>query len=1082
MKSIIATVTLTLMMAGCGGSPAPSYDLLIAGGNVYDGSGAAGRVADIGIRDGSIAFIGDAKPHQAERVVDASGLIVAPGFIDMHSHAELHLDYGRDAAPYLFQGITTGVLGVDGGGSVDIAAQMDQWSSGGIGINALTYVGHGQIRREVMGNDDRAPTPDELQQMRDLVRGAMDAGAFGLSTGLFYTPGTYADTDEVIELTRVAAGYPGALYDTHDRDLGAAYRGVGYDASVQEGIRIAEATGIRAIFSHYNLQGSHNAGRADVAARYINDARRRGVDVWAAQHPYTATQSSLRAYTIPPWAFAGGQEAMLARFADPSIREEISAATDEMLETRGGADKILLVDERPGLNGITLLQYAQLHELPVDAAVREILAGGNATVMNLDLYDAANTRQLATEPWMMTCTDGRTPKPEQTIAHPRTFGAFPMKYRLYTRDEPLLDLATLLRGFSGLAADFLGLPDRGYLREGYRADVVVFDPDKYSDQATYESPQELAAGMRYVLVNGRLAIDEGLLTTNLGGEVIRRPGVKQPAADRVLLNGRIFTVDDERPWAEAVVVRNGRFAFVGDSAGALAMAGGGANVTDLGGRMVIPGLVDAHTHPGGMGRYAEPGTLDTSSKPALLESIRDYANDNPDLDWIEMCCWPLSMFDMGRKGPHKRDLDAVVADRPLWLVSDIQHSIWVNSAALELMGIDRDTPDPHPGVSMYVRDENGEATGWVKEKASRKYRLAFFDVDERRNRAGIHRFLMHLRDLGVTTLMDGGNSYYSDQVYGWLAEMDAAGRLPVRIEGTHHLFLPGQHRSAVADLNKLQRKYAGNRLTINTVKIHFDGSNENRTGAVLEDYSDDPGNRGDTVLDTAGLTAFIGELNDAKIDLHLHTVGDRAVRIALDATAAAREAAGGDLYTRVALSHLDIIDPEDYARFRPLNITAQYTPFWHGSNFDDPTRAALGEERYARTLIARPLFDDGANVSFSSDVTSLAGIGVSNPFLGMQIAHNRQYPQDSATAAWGPAVPRGPASEQLPLEMVIRAFTLGGAYQLRREHDLGSIETGKIADLVVLDKNLFEVDRNDIQHVRPSAVMMDGDIVAGQLP
>jgi predicted amidohydrolase YtcJ len=415
------------------------------------------------------------------------------------------------------------------------------------------------------------------------------------------------------------------------------------------------------------------------------------------------------------------------------------------------------------------------------------------------------------------------------------------------------------------------------------------------------------------------------------------------------------------------------------------------------------------------------------------------------------------------------------------LTSNIGHSIWVNSKALELMGVDRNTPDPHPGVSFYVRDAEGNPNGWIKEKAFRRYRVEFFPVDRDKNRSGIATFLDFLVSHGVTTLMDAGNTYYSDEVYEYISELDRAGELPLRYEGTYHIFLPGQEHGAIAGLKKLRRKYEGDRLKLRTVKIHFDGSNENRTGAVLEPYSDDPGNRGDTVLNTDQLRDFILALSENRFDLHLHTVGDRAVRIALDATEAAEAATAGQLHTRVAVSHLDIIDPADYPRFKKLGVTAQYTPSWHGSNFNDPVLNALGEERYARTLIARPLFDDGANVSFSSDATSMSGAyGMSgaNPYLGMQVAHNRQYPQD---VVGGTPEIRGPESERLPMELVIRAYTLGGAYQLRMEDDLGSIETGKLADLVVLDRNLFEIDRYDIQNARPVAVIMEGEIVRGAL-
>ena len=518
------------LLAACSRSPVEdggtvvAVERLFAGGLVYDGSGRAPVAADVGISDGRIVFVGDAAASRvaADETFDVAGQWVTPGFIDAHSHAVLDADYGRDASPYLKQGITTVVLGMDGF-SGDVAERVNLWRTNGIGTNGLLFIGHNTVRTEVMASEDRPPTPAELETMRALVRRGMEAGAFGLSTGLFYVPGTYASTDEVIELARTAAAFDGAIYDTHDRDLGAVYQGVGYDASVREAIRIGEESGLRVIFSHYNLQGAHNYGRAAVGAKHINDARERGVDVWAAHHPYTATQSNLRSYTIPDWASAGGRDAMLARFDDPQQSAEIKVATNAMLDIRGGAGKLLFADPQPDLNGKTLADVARERELSPADAVQQILRRDDAVIMNLELYDHANTRILAQEAWMMTCTDGRTPQPDQAITHPRTFGAFARKMRLFVFEDPVITPEFAVRSFSGLAADFYRLPDRGYLREGYIADLVVLDPDRYRDRATFEEPLLHTEGVTHVLVNGTFAIRDGDLTGALAGVPLMRP-------------------------------------------------------------------------------------------------------------------------------------------------------------------------------------------------------------------------------------------------------------------------------------------------------------------------------------------------------------------------------------------------------------------------------------------------------------------------------------------------------------------------------------------------------------------------------
>jgi len=367
-----------------------------------------------------------------------------------------------------------------------------------------------------MGEADRAPTLMEMSALEDYVRRGMQQGALGLSTGLFYVPGTYAETSEVTALNAIAAEY-GGIYDTHDRDLGAVYNGIGYDASVREAIEIGERAGTPVIFSHFNPQGARNYGRASVGIQLIEQARARGVDVMAAQHVYTATQSNLRSYALPPWVAAGGRDAMLRRFDDPDIVARLNTETMEMLSIRGGAEKILFADQRPELNGRTLAQVASNWQLSIPQTVRRIMSEGNASVMNLELYDHQNTRRLAQEAWMMTCTDGRTPRADERATHPRTFGAFPKKMRHFVFEEDLLTPEFVIRSFSGLAADFYGLADRGYLREGYVAELVVIDPDRYRDLATFENPKLMSEGVVHLMVNGRFAIRDGEMTGELAG-------------------------------------------------------------------------------------------------------------------------------------------------------------------------------------------------------------------------------------------------------------------------------------------------------------------------------------------------------------------------------------------------------------------------------------------------------------------------------------------------------------------------------------------------------------------------------------
>lgn len=517
---------LALDLNACSPASADPADVLLIGGSVLDGTGSAAAERDVAITGDRISFIGDAAAAavQARDTLDVRGLLVTPGFVDMHSHAVLDEDYGRPGKAFLFQGITTVAKGVDGDGDSDVAARLGAWGRNGIGVNAFTYVGHGTIRRAVIGMADRAPSNEELAAMKAHVRKGMEEGAQGLSSGLFYLPANYAQTEEVIELNRIAAEYPGAIYDTHDRDLGAAYPSFGYLESIAEGIRIGEEAGTKVIFSHFNPQGAQNYGRAPEGAALIEEAQARGVDVRAAQHVYTATQSNLRSYTIPGWVVAGGDTAMVRRFDHPDTVAIIDRQTREMLAIRGGADKLLFADARPELNGRTLAQVAASWGLPAPEAARRILRERNAAVMNLDLYDTENTRYLAGKMWMMTCTDGRDPGPGQAITHPRVFGAFSKKLRDFALDDTVIELPFAVRSMTGLAADFLQWTDRGYLREGYAADIAVFDLAALRDLATYENPQQYAEGAVHVLVNGAFAIRDGESTGELAGRPLVRGG------------------------------------------------------------------------------------------------------------------------------------------------------------------------------------------------------------------------------------------------------------------------------------------------------------------------------------------------------------------------------------------------------------------------------------------------------------------------------------------------------------------------------------------------------------------------------
>ncbi len=584
------------------------------------------------------------------------------------------------------------------------------------------------------------------------------------------------------------------------------------------------------------------------------------------------------------------------------------------------------------------------------------------------------------------------------------------------------------------------------------------------------------------------AMQEGP-ATSISHHALKPSNSGKPHADWLLTGGKFYTVDDEQPWAQAVAIAKDMIIYVGDESGATKFVSKDTRVTDLGGRFVIPGIVDSHTHPGLMGIEQEAqldvnsNALGEAKKEDIPKAIKDYADSNPELEWIRMCCFSDSSY--GKAGPNKRDLDAVVPDRPVWITGDSAHSAWVNSKALKILGVDRNTPDPAPGVSLYARDKDGRLTGYLKELYW-KYGEGVFSIDRKVHEQGMMDFLDYMSQHGVTTLYDAGNESYDDRVYTFISKLDKEGRLPIRYEGTDEIFIPQHKESAIARLRRLQRTHSGNRLHFNTIKLYMDGTNETRTAALLEPYVDDPENSGKTTVTAAELRDFLLELDEVKIDLHIHVIGDRGVRTILDAVEAARKAVDGELYPRVTIAHLQLIDPTDFPRIKALGVIANYTPHWHVSNPDVSTKNALGEERNARIFSVKPLFDLGAVVTFSNDDWSFESM---SPFLGIQVGHNRQFPKEWVPFYLRPVVwlmgmndPHGPESERLDIELMIRGYTINGAYQLRMEDQIGSLEVGKLADLVVLDDNLFEMDRYKIHKVKPSAVIMEGKLIHGSVP
>jgi len=500
----------------------PEYDVRIRNGRVLDGDGNPWFEADVAIKGDRIAAVGRLADAGAVQVVDATGLLVAPGFIDTHTHAGRGLtDPVLSAAqPQLAEGITTVFVNPDGGGPVDLAAQREALLRDGLGVNAAQLVPHGSVREAVLGMQARLATPEELARMQELVRRGMEQGAWGLSSGPFYAPGSYSDTAELVALARVA-GELGGAYQSHIRDE-SDYT-IGVLAAVDEVIAVARGARLPAIVTHVKALGPSVWGFSMAIAEHIERARAQGLEVWADQYPYAASATGLAAALLPRWAQAGGREAVAARFADPATRAKIRDEVAANLERRAGADRIQFrrVADDPSIEGLTLAQVARARRVdPVDLAMTLLEKGGGPAIVSHAMLED-DVRLLMRRPWTMTASDGDLVPFGQGVPHPRSYGTFPRKLR-YALDEHVITLEDAVRSMTSLPARVFRVDGRGELRPGAFADLVVFDPALVRDTATFTKPHQLAEGMRDVFVNGRAAIRDGAFTDDRPGRVLRR--------------------------------------------------------------------------------------------------------------------------------------------------------------------------------------------------------------------------------------------------------------------------------------------------------------------------------------------------------------------------------------------------------------------------------------------------------------------------------------------------------------------------------------------------------------------------------
>lgn len=499
------------------------YDLLLRQAHVIDGSGTAPFLADVAVRAGRIAAVGPLAHAEARDTVDLSGLQLAPGFIDSHSHAAAGLTTEglSDGRALLAQGITTVVVNPDGSGAIDLVAQRRALLEHGLGVHVAQLIPHGAVRRAVLGMSDRAPDAGEQDRMRTLVRAGMEAGAVGMSSGPYYAPGSYADTDELAALATVVAEFDG-VHQSHIRDEGDFT--IGLLAAVDELIEISRRTGVIGVVSHIKALGPSVWGLSPEVVERVERAREDGLRIFADQYPYEASATSLSGALAPRWALAGGADSLLARARRPADRDRLKADMAANLERRGGADRVQFRRHGPdpSVEGRTLAQVSEERGRdPVDVALEMLLVGGAGIVsFNMDEDDVV---RFMRQEWTMTASDGEYVALGDGVPHPRAYGTFPRRIAVYAVERGVTDVPAAIRSMTDLPARVYGLVGRGLIRPGMAADLVVFDLDRLHSPATYTDPHQYAEGVVHLLVDGRFAIRDGEFTGGRHGTVLRRP-------------------------------------------------------------------------------------------------------------------------------------------------------------------------------------------------------------------------------------------------------------------------------------------------------------------------------------------------------------------------------------------------------------------------------------------------------------------------------------------------------------------------------------------------------------------------------
>jgi N-acyl-D-amino-acid deacylase len=521
----IALLPVLLFFASPSRATGPEYDVVIINGRIVDGTGNPWLYGSVAIKGDRIIKVGAVDAQRAARVIDAKGMIVAPGFVDVHTHVEASLADNPTADNFAHMGVTSVVTGNCGSSSIQVGDFLAQLESKGISVNVSTLVGHGSVRREVMKEEDRDPRPEELDRMREIVDRAMREGAVGMSTGLIYVPGTYAKTAEVVELAKVVARH-GGIYATHMRDEGNKVTD-----SIKETLAIGEQAGLPVDISHFKVSSKKQWGASLVTCRMVDEARARGQQVTVDQYVYTASSTSLSTM-LPSWALEGGGEKARRRLDDPQTRARVKRDMIDAIRKSGFKDFSYAVvagyaaDHSYEGRSITEITKAARGKAGPDEEAEQIITmylAGSAGMIYHKMSEADVERIIA-QPYTMIASDSGVIRMNNGAPHPRGYGNNARVLASYVRDKKLIKLEDAVRKMTSLPAATFGLWDRGLIRPGMAADIVVFDETKVADLATFDHPHQYAAGFAFVVVNGKLVIEDGKHTRATPGRALHGPG------------------------------------------------------------------------------------------------------------------------------------------------------------------------------------------------------------------------------------------------------------------------------------------------------------------------------------------------------------------------------------------------------------------------------------------------------------------------------------------------------------------------------------------------------------------------------